>query len=746
MGDNLAPDLYARTFNAKGLNRCRDHTTYSDYIHVPKEFLNYVTSKTGKNGTWRLWCSEEDVSSAPFSDNVAQFFIEAKYDALVPGKHDFYFGAEYLNQIAHFLESQANPVRMLGSNLVVTTSVAPGTMNAHPRIPEQFWRDCHDNTHIGKGCYHTDFGQASLDLPESVLPWKRQFVLHGARRAFIRDQHPDTLYRTDELSTFKSSKVQYLSVFDETRTQICEEHGPPTNSDPSNLVNPKCFEMIASDVACGENMDPGNLATCKSLFPKSKGLYKADADEDKATTDVTFLFKHPKDHLTPGLNHMFCTYPAQGIHQFKNSKAEKEEPICQPFAVQIPFFWANNGDAPSRSADFKYCEQYSEGHPCPFALVKREGSTVAVFGVVDPDLLSNVGMLNTNWLNKHGQWDTATRVTAPDYALLQTLELCNSMESCRTAPKVLMAQMSPSRASQLISASAFPKFFDVVITQASLEHDTGAQNGAFRGDAPRFILTPPFSTGKDKTFKASVYFAKLSKETPPTCALRSVEELQCAAEKDKPAVEWSLSNQPLQFVPSPDSKSPASTQNEPCPAVDEPGKPPCWNLQRFSLRWLLKKGANGDQQLEPVSDPSAGDAFQKTVLLVMRNSLQTDAAIMQKRDLFDPDNSSYVRIDGRNVQDQISRILWKDDFALRIHLTGATIRKMLKQSAAFAEQDQNALTTEIETGRSLITLGIYKDPKNSDNYFINGALMDDSKLYSIATTDFIAGGTQATRI
>jgi len=176
---------------------------------------------SGQNGKWYLWCDDQNGVPGSFSDNVAQFFVSAKYDAIIPGKHDFYFGAEYLRQIAHFLETQENPVHMLASNLIVTTSVAPGTMNSHPRIPEQFERDCHDNNDIGKVCYQTDFGQASLHLPDNVLPWKQQFVLHGARRAFYPNETPPVhLYRTDELTTIKSSKVQYFSIFDEARTRV----------------------------------------------------------------------------------------------------------------------------------------------------------------------------------------------------------------------------------------------------------------------------------------------------------------------------------------------------------------------------------------------------------------------------------------------------------------------------------------------------------------------------------------------
>jgi hypothetical protein len=124
----------------------------------------------------------------------------------------------------------------------------------------------------------------------------------------------------------------------------------------------------------------------------------------------------------------------------------------------------------------------------------------------------------------------------------------------------------------------------------------------------------------------------------------------------------------------------------------------------------------------------------------MRSALKTDAAMIQTRDLYDPDNLSYEEIDPAEIQDQISRVVWKGDEAIVLHVTGATIRKLLKQSATFAQLDRNLLNTEIEAGRGLVTLGIYSDPKDSDTYYINGAVMSDTALYTIAATDFISGG------
>jgi len=166
----------------------------------------------------------------------------------------------------------------------------------------------------------------------------------------------------------------------------------------------------------------------------------------------------------------------------------------------------------------------------------------------------------------------------------------------------------------------------------------------------------------------------------------------------------------------------------------------CIDLERLATEYLAKQGLDRTAQAYPIANPAASDPLSQAVLVAMRNALKTDIAIIQSRDLYDADNQSLEKIDAAEVQDQISRVIWKGDEVIVLHVTGATIRKLLKQSATFAQLDKNSLNTEIEFGRDLVTLGIYPNPKDSDTYYINGAVMSDTALYTIAATDFISGG------
>lgn len=806
MGDNFSPELFARTLRVAGgqVKACPGsgmpgpNASYAPFIHLPKDYFSYGQASPGyAEGWWSIWCDPNTrLVTEGFRDNVADFLIAAHYDAVVPGKHDFYFGPQYLAQIAGYLAEAERPVHMLGDNLIVASALASGPMNAHPRIPERLANSCHYDTGKDHDCYHTDFGPASLDLPDNVLPWKRQFVLHGARRA--RNKYSSELFRQDELGSFKDQTVQYTELFCPESVEIVIEPNPGptqiTSSDPAKTLRPGAihYKLISADQACTGTIPAHLQSPCQALYSKSRGKY--DRATQAASTDETFLFRDPAGHLEPGKNHMFCVKPANGVTIFGASDVR----ICQPFTVQVPLFWPTDANQ-QPVQNVSLCKEGSK-LPCPYALVNRDGLQVAVFAVIDPDLLSNIGMLNTVWWNRDQAWDTAVQVTAPDYALLQVLELCNASDDCRTAPKVLMAQMSYARATQLVANSNFSDKFDVVVTQSSPEHDTGNIAMTYQGTTPRFALTPPLSVppaeqaqgtwSTDATqaqgrrmsisvFEPQVYVATIKKEEAPKARafdndlrafrkeIKDADDRNCRIGPPKgftptqidglphhPAAKsdpvdfgpcWSLSNISARWLEPPEDgvqfrRDLKKFEGEPPKDFCAKGMKGCMNLDRMARRYLAKHGHYDSAQADPVTAAAASDAFSQAVLYVMRASVKADVAMLQTRDLYDADNQSYEGLTDKQIQDQISRIVWKGDEVVVLHVTGATIRKLLKQSAAFATLDKNSLNTEIEKGRSLVTLGIYTHPKDPDTYYINGAAMVDTALYTIAASDFISEG------
>ena len=92
------------------------------------------------------------------SDSVAEFLIDAGYNALVPGKHDFYFGPEHVRQVAQLLENKG--VRMLGANLVIRGQ----PLDPKPAREDQFRKSDYARTHQ----------TIKIQLPKVVSPWWRR--------------------------------------------------------------------------------------------------------------------------------------------------------------------------------------------------------------------------------------------------------------------------------------------------------------------------------------------------------------------------------------------------------------------------------------------------------------------------------------------------------------------------------------------------------------------------------------------
>jgi 5'-nucleotidase-like protein len=705
MGDNLAPDLYARSFGVTGARvpNCDTGQPLSQAVHVPKDFFRYDASTE----SWTSVCGSFNFP-APFFDNAAEFFIRAQYDALVPGKHDFYLGAQHLRELGAFLE--LHRVRMLAANLVISTSRATGVLNAHAPIPEGLRSPCHDDF-TRHDCFHTDFSPSSVDLPDAVLPWKQRFVIKNARRPQIRGSNGE-VFRADEISRLKPGQAQLQDVRDWNRTFICIEPGPETNSDPTAVLVPghRCWQIRPARDLCIDPLPAHLTSTCRAIYGPN-GIY--DAGQDKGSPDLTFLWAEPRAHLVPGLNHMLCVdlQPGAAVHPGDAGSW----PTCQPFSVQAPFFWPDTSS--QTGSGTAACDSAaSPGLACPFALASRAGKTVAILAVVDPDLLTNVGMLNATWLNRKKSWDTSTAVLAPDEALSQTLELCASIEPCRTAPKILLAQMSYARASQLLTY--FDKAFDAVISESDPAHGPAVSSINVEEPEPHFVLTPaiPFYTDPETGhpyLKPTIFEARLSKRANKT---------------------WTLENRPLGLsIPA---AIPASEVEPPCKGTEKG----CTNLQRFSRAVLTATNRLTPPAKNPLTQPAAGADFTEVALAAMRDRLDTDIAVLQERDFFAGDLFSLERLAAPRLQDEISKVLWKGDFISKLHVTGATLRSLLKESADFETADQNPLSTEVEQGRSLVTLGISHDANDPSVYYVNGLKLDDQSLYTVAATDFLSAG------
>ena len=693
MGDNFAPVLQARSFAPDLVTKKNAHSTFLSKDLRTWDYLDH-------QGWLRLSSAEPKLQADLAAgngtipmDNVGCFLKLAGYLAVVPGKEDFYFGPERLRELARFLarpdgaDPRYKPVQMLAANIAIITTEPL----ANPRLPPR---------ELARTIlYDTNFGKVRPQLPDVVLPWLKQirvanaFQLVGGAGVI----QPEDLQRNAVLTVpaggaFASvlsaqivtsgatQAVRIEPAFD--RAWVCQ--GAYTIgkgvADPTSFLLPdkgKCTELGVA------------------------ALPAADRPSTTATLRI------PEPGLTPGYDYGLC---------FTLTRAKPDPQAktytCVPFSVHEPFFQYHHEVATTPVPHDK--------NPEPWATVKQSsGEWVTVFGVVDPDLKQYVGRFNYSYNNKGKKYDTAIEVSDPASALAQLLQQCDSKADCAGSRKVLLAQMPLAKATQLIthlnSLTEITNRFDLVIAQADEEHESPVEtrtkeidpNGGLGEKQPSFIVVPgpAYEYSRDER---RLRVAVATVERPSGCTSPS-----CAG-------TWKLSNRIGRVkVEHVDQTSLSGT-----------------SLDSLVTRTLLRKQPSIGTKIDTWSRT---DRLARLALLTMQEKFHSDVSLIQGRDLFDAASLTQSPVSAANLQEALDRIIWKGDYIVPIPVTGSTLKTLVARSKEFDAMDKNALSPDLDQGRGLLPLGFFSDPETK-SLVVNGLVVDDKKLYSVAATDYLALG------
>ncbi len=481
VGDNFAPDFGARVIYRDLASQDVVHKDTLFYSHERRRWIDVLHEAFDEAATRE---ARSGWSTVP-ADNVACFLRLAGYDALVPGKHDFYFGPERLREIARFLVSgEGHKVQLLAANLVISSSVA----NRAPRLPD----------YLKKLPYRTSGGGARPDLPAIVLPWLREIKVRnafdlvaadGKKVVSLEELSPDArvLNVGQKSMIIQDGERRTYPIewrFDRAYICRCSHQG-----DPASIVPPG-----------------GGGQDCWELERRENSLAGA-----RPTTDVTYSLpgrsRPLEKFLAPGQSYGFCL------------TRKGQEPFCTPFGVHSPFFQYPLENINDWSAV-----------PAPYATKRIGGEKVAVFGVVDPEFGEHIGELNRGWVNANRRWDTSLLVADPLRSLEQLLQFCELDEDCRGARKILLAQMPPEKAALL--GVRLPKTFELVIAQADNQHATDAQT-----------LTRRSATDSDFRPTFLVVPARMHQESRPDLLEVRIQKAALTRSASPPAghvSEWSL--------------------------------------------------------------------------------------------------------------------------------------------------------------------------------------------------------------
>lgn len=676
-GDNFAPQLEARVFDFVQPNP-------EEYKPGNKELYdwwdgNWVRPIDLSPANQQLLEKEKALGRAIIpTDNVACFLSAAKYTAVVPGKHDFYFGAERVRLLARFMaglhQADFKPVQMLGANLVIKTSPieAPQTTTQKPRSK---WSDESTVVELREG--------------KSVYPWFSSPVriqvpiaesLQDDWKAWLESPTPS------DLKEFLKKKAAESK--DEAKDKWTKLRDEVTNLESVWVCPANDFNEVS--LGCQRGWQ---------LYPQVSKL-----DSTRINYSMPILPRPPATLTTPpGRDLHYATFePGKnyGLCQRDQNQSTNDKEVekgCLSFSIFRPFF---NFPHEIPLIGTKYND------PDPFVVIRDKADhsrDVAIFGVVDPNIAAEVGLLNFSWSNEDGKLKTVVSAEDPAEALQEEVVYFKEWYKRNgwgdfKGLKVLLAQMSPQLARVLVAR--LPSLeFQVVVTAADQEQGTSEtrlstewKSGTSAGT---FVAVPlPYYDPKDKKNEGTVHLGMI--EASPSSDGKSSKFL----------------GNSLSRVEVPATKSDAGSFWK---KVEET-LPNC--MPGFKL-----------------TAETRADRVKWLTLCAMRERLGADVALIQKRDFFDGPDEGSNDID--DIQHVLDRKIWKGDLLTLMYVPGSALKKALDLSKRFDTDDKNQLSLESEKLRGLEYLGVTKPGKD---YLINEMPLDEKKVYAVATTDYIGAG------
>jgi hypothetical protein len=686
-----------------------------------------------KDKVWQLSAKSRDVQDWPpknhppvgdnvIGDNVGCFLYQAGYDAVVPGKNDFYFGPERLRRIADRLATAPvivdgnlhpilHPVRVLAANLVLKTD----PVNKPPAILDSDKREL-------KFVPGLPSGIKSLDAKDNgtLMPFTRR----------LRFQFP-------------SEKTPNPSLF------LC----PVASDQGLDALNPTseiCRKRMLSASAFAWTVEKKSSQT-----PQSQ-----PTDGDDAQTPQTRDFTLPDDWLpekpgAPGTLFGLCARREQ--QRDAKPLPPNQEYYCLRLTIAEPLF--------GKLTDPPYVVK---------PVTQADGSTAyaVIVGIVDPDLASLVGRDNLSWRNqqpelepgrttsaakiaREGKEAYSNAVNAMDPAATIALALrhfdlvgrnFNSDGTRREHPipqdakifKVLLAQMERGKAETLganlatTSLSGTPLNFDLVFSSATDFSAATADEQVSLDPVPVLDIKdnqsgtqpPPFRQFVVAPWRAYDYS---NHRLPDPLRMVSLADT-CAANvctKRDVAIDghWKVK------FPLPATVSQKHLKD----AYDNIGQV----YIEQNRYWPPPDSQPGGKSTpsEPPSNP-----FQLAVLDTLRNKTGADVAMLQKRDFYwGPFYTPLLQTRPRYPNGVLlDSILWTGDYLQVLTVRGDTLKKVLDDSDKLDALDAQASNPSTETYRGLLTWGIQKT--HDKQYLVDGAQLDPNRLYTVATSNHISAG------
>ncbi|MGA3318847.1 MAG: hypothetical protein ABSC64_20715 [Candidatus Korobacteraceae bacterium] len=677
MGDNFAPEYGARYTNFKP---GYDSSTAIPVLRTPQDapLSNHAV----------LFFATKDLPGK--GENPEEPKTRLAYNALVPGQMDFYFGAQFLRNAG------LKALPLLASNLMITSAkqTSPPQPLCGPSqllLPTQVSMPMQSSAGSsgGKGKSGGKSGQSSSGSSsgQSSSGQSGQVCLQPSTQNAASAQggmsliapSPDSVYPwTTEFEYSLPASVNRLPVT-ELAALLC-----PTGKPCFPLSDPK-------PIAPQNRNDPvtyvSELSPDVPIDPKN-GTLRDFANCSISTLTTSTCVPFPDVSL--------C------VQQKGNPKTQQCTPT--PLHVQTPLFQRT------------------------WVEVNKGALHYVVFGVLDPAIQGLISPENSSWGNDR---EYTAQISIPDPAA-PLEQLVAAFEKLHPTPLpagekrvyVLLAQMQPAQARALAATLQYHQNHPPSYPPAYHPH--------------------PF----DVVLSAADY----DQATPDMTLALKQEQMPIPAITPHPLVFQSTMRNPLEVfeIDNPSANRTEYT-NYTDNNTDSVGLVEAELVQTFATAKGTFTNACGDYQyinaiLDRASDtvlgthqaPPApcnlGSSFKCLALKTMRDSLNGDAALIQRREFYA--NCNYEGpTAGSASGEMVDRVLWNSGYLTRAAVSGSTLTAILQASNTIATQEKSSTTSSLQYNQDLTYLGI---TKAGGLYYINGAALDNSKIYSIAISDQVS--------
>lgn len=777
VGDNLALDYWSR-FDGNGspIHRVQQNPAEPDDPCRPAAGIANPPT------TYSFPCTP-----------AAYYLGQIAYTALVPGIRDFYFGAPLLYHLGNIPGGTGGGsiLPMLGANLVLCDQKPDQTPPSPPPQPQillptqaslpssVLMGNSSGSAGKGKSGTASGGGQASGAAGGAVSGGSSAMSAASAATAFGCDVTGSMGTTGGQVASSGVASIVYPSansVYPWTTRLVLavpEQFGPI------------CDVSLQSSPGSANPNIPGRIAVVPLYAPRvsNSSIPCPSSSTAPCATPLRSPGSIPPD--TRGLALYLVDLCQFDDVRFDGTVMSAKDPSKPTSAVLVPGaklqlkvdlpFWNNGKDSIQSQLIPIMVQQpfFDHAWRCsPVNCIVSDGKPLyVVFGVVDPAIQSEISKTNLEADVYDGTNAPSPRQTLTvDFndassALIQAAQAfeveaqkqsgtnSGNTSSTTTSTYIVLAQMTPDLATAFSRSLTYRRYtygrpqhsWDLILSAADAYFHTPDGQQMFDSDTlnripvitPRPLLLPDH----DHLGLSGDY--QLLQLTNP------IEKLTLARISGSTTIALALGHK--------ESTTTSAPTDVECDSGDYTGKLSVDPGERIEgilkVHQLKSSGVVRLHMCEVATD------FECLALVSMANKLDTDIALLQRRDLY----TGCVLKDGQTMalgdREMIERMLPDTGLLTRVSISGGTLKSLLQQNDAIVSQSPLSTSpTAVDQDRSLIAFGITKgrpvgtnpiaypkssEPPNGDvdphsTYYINGLPLDTTKIYSVATTDRLA--------